>query len=128
MMQRVYKIIVLLFVAVAALACAPESNNYSTNRYVCDFEGEYWDALVDSNPNGDNLINGTIAASWHDEVSDLAGEVSQPYPGYWEGAALSNHCSKQPDADGTYDKQLYAYVDAPFSGRNLPLWLKTTCR
>lgn len=118
MMRRVYKIITTSLVAVVLLACAPEGNSYSVNKYLCDFEGEYWDALVDSNPNGDNLVNGTIATLWHDEASDLVGEVSQPFPGYWEGAALSNHCSKQPDTDGTYDKQLYAYVDAPYSGSN----------
>lgn len=100
------------------LSCAPASDNEVVNRYVCDFEGAYWDALVDSNANGDNLTNGTIATSWKEERSGLAGGVTQPYPGYWEGVALSNHCSMDPDEDGTYDKQLNAYVKSAYSGEN----------
>ena len=117
-MKRVFGIVALMFAAWMMRSCVPESDNYTVNRYNCNFEGAYWDSLVDSNPNGDNLLTGEIATSWHDEASDLSGSVSQPFPGYWEGAALSNHCSMQSDADGTYDKQLYAYVEAPYSGRN----------
>lgn len=117
-MKRYINIVALFVVAFAIGGCIPESDSYTVYKYNCNFEGEEWDALVDSNPNGDNLLTGAIATSWHDEESDLVGEVSQPYPGYWEGAALSNLCSKQPSEDGTYDKQLYAYVDAPYSGKN----------
>lgn len=100
------------------LSCSEHKGDYATYRHLCEFEGEYWDSLVDPNPNGDNLINGTIATSWNDKASGLAGSVSQPFPGYWEGVALSNHCSKDAEEEGTYDKQLYAYVDAAYSGDN----------
>ena len=100
------------------VSCAPESDNYDVKRYLCNFEGSYWDALVDTNQNGDNLLNGSIPTAWYDESSDLMGEVTQPFDGYWEGIALSNHCSKDCKNDGTYDKQLVAYVDAPYSGKN----------
>jgi hypothetical protein len=107
----------MLLSAFLVLACAPESNNHVVRHYLCSFEGAEWDALVDSDPNGNNLLNG-FASSWHDEKSDLAGEVSQPYPGYWEGVALSNHCSKDCQNDGKPTDQLYAYVEKAYSGKN----------
>ena len=100
------------------MACENGGSTYTNKHYLCNFEGKYWDTLVDSDPNGANLLNGTIATSWHDEKSDLAGEVSQPYAGYWEGVALSNYCSKDCENDGTPDDQLYAYVDKAYSGKN----------
>lgn len=111
-------ILLLLTCAVIFARCAPESNNHAVNHYLCTFEGAEWDALVDSDPNGNNLLNGTIASSWHDPSSDLTGAVSQPYAGYWEGLALSNHCSKDCENDGQPDDQLYAYVDEAYSGKN----------
>ena len=87
-------------------------------RYLCNFEGDYWNSLVDSNSNGDNLANGTLATSWHDEKSGLAGEVTVPFDGYWGGLALSNHCSKDLQNDGTPTSQLYADVDSAYSGEN----------
>ena len=118
-MKRFYTTITIAIIAIFGLgACAPESDNYEVKRYLCNFEGAYWDALVDYSPNGDNLLNGSIPTSWYDEKSDLAGEVSQPYPGYWEGVALSNHCSKDCSANGSPTDQLYAYVDNAYSGNN----------
>lgn len=108
----------ILAVAALVLACAPKDNDYTVEHYLCDFEGDYWNALVDSDPNGNNLLNGTIAASWQDEKSGLAGKVTVPYEGYWEGLALSNHCSKDCENDGKPDDQLYAYVDGAYSGEN----------
>ena len=116
--MRVFSRIALCAIAFASFACAPESNGLERKFYTCDFEGDVWDALVDSNVNGDNLLNGTIAPSWHDEASDRAGEVSQPFPGYWEGVALSNHCSRDCEASGSPRDQLCAYVDAAYSGKN----------
>ncbi|MBQ5653480.1 MAG: hypothetical protein IIV28_01650, partial [Alistipes sp.] len=67
-MKRFFYTIAVFAVAFALLSCAPESNGLERKFYTCDFEGEAWDALVDSNVNGDNLLNGTIAPSWHDEA------------------------------------------------------------
>ena len=99
-------------------ACAPESNNEIVRKYTCNFEGKYWDALVDQSPNGDNLVNGTIPTTWHDEKSDLAGDVSQPFAGYWEGVAVSNHCSTDFTNNGKTTDQLYVYADNAYSGKN----------
>ena len=116
--MRVFNRIALCAIAFASFSCAPESNGLERKFYTCVFEGESWDALVDSNVNGESLLDGTIAPSWHDEASDLAGEVSQPFPGYWEGVALSNHCSKNCEVNGSPTDQLYAYVDGAYSGKN----------
>lgn len=109
---------IALLVALAIVACAPESNHETVNHYLCNFEGAEWDALVDSNPNGDNLLNGSIALAWHDQKSDLAGEVTIPFEGYWGGAAISNHCSLDLLNDGNPDDQLYAYAESAYSGKN----------
>lgn len=116
-MKRVFNLIAVLVVASVAMSCATESMKYHMQRYRLDFEGAYWDAFVDSNSNGDNLLNGTIPREWHDEGSDLLGEILEPYPGYWEGAAISSYCSMSED-DGTKNNQLYAYVDKSYSGKN----------
>ena len=100
------------------MACEKSASSYSNKRNICDFEGTYWNALVDTNPNGDNLLNGTIPTSWCDEKSGLSSEVSQPLEGYWEGIALSNHCSTDYLNNGSPTDQLYAYVDKAYSGKN----------
>ena len=117
-MKRFQYIALLLWGLFLAMACAPESNNHVVKHYLCNFEGTYWDALVDSSPNGDNLLNGTIATSWHDEKSDLMGEVTVPYEGYWSGLALSNHFSTDCANDGKPTDQLYIYADGAYSGKN----------
>ncbi len=114
--MKFYKSVLVL--ALAMVACVPESDKYDVKRYLCDFEGVYWDGLVNDQLNNDNLPAGTFAFEWHDDVSDLAGAVTEPYQGYWEGVALSNFCSIVADEDGTYEKQLYAYVEKPYSGKN----------
>jgi hypothetical protein len=117
-MKKIFYTIAAIGAIFGLGACAPESDNYNVNRYLCNFEGDYWDALVDTNPNGDNLLNGSISPIWHDGHSDLMGKVSQPFEGYWEGVALSNHCSTDYAAKGSPRDQLYAYTDAAYSGRN----------
>ena len=112
------KHIATLVLALALAACGPESNHDVVKHYLCDFEGAQWDALADSSPNGDNLLNGTIALTWHDLESDLAGEVTIPFEGYWGGAAISNHCSLDLQNDGTPTDQLYAYAESAYSGKN----------
>ena len=112
------KHLTILIATFMALSCAPKDGNHTVDHYFCDFEGDYWNALVDSNPNGDNLANGAIATSWHDEKSGLAGDVTVPYEGYWGGLALSNHCSKDLQNNGTPTSQLYAYAESAYSGDN----------
>ena len=107
-----------LGLAFALISCVDESESYTVEHYKCDFEGDYWSSLVDDRLNSDNLPAGTFATRWYDEETDIIGEVIEPFPGYWEGVALSNFCSMVADEDGTYEKQLYAYVEKPYSGNN----------
>ena len=116
-MKRFQYIAVLLLSLIAIVACAPESNNHVVRHYLTTFEGAYWDALVDSDPNGNNLLGG-FASSWHDERSDLAGKVEVPYEGYWCGLALSNHFSTDYENDGKPTDQLYIYAEGAYSGKN----------
>ncbi|MBP3550672.1 MAG: DUF4465 domain-containing protein [Alistipes sp.] len=117
-MKRFINIGIVFCVVSALLACAPEDSGHTVKHYCSDFEGDYWNALVDSNPNGNNLTNGSIATSWHDEKSGIAGVVTIPYEGYWGGLALSNHCSKDLQNHGSPTDQLYAHVDSAYSGTN----------
>lgn len=117
-MIKVRNIFTLALVAATFLACEPAGKKYINKHYLCDFEGAYWDALVDSDANGANLLNGTIATSWCDEKSGLSGKVSQPFEGYWEGVAVSNHCSTDHENNGKPTDQLYAYADNAYSGNN----------
>lgn len=109
---------VFVLAVLALTACASEGGSYVMMHYTCDFEGAYWDGLVDSDSNGNNLLNGTIERVWYDENSDLTGAVEEPYTGWWSGLALSNHCSRDFQNDGKEDKQLYTYVDSAYSGKN----------
>ncbi len=117
-MKNIKNIFAVAIVALAIVSCAPENMKYRMQKYPLDFEGAYWDALVDSDPNGNNLTNGSITTSWHDEKSDIAGEVTIPDDGYWSGFALSDHCSKDLQNNGSPTDQLYAYVDSAYSGKN----------
>lgn len=117
-MKRFINIGIVFCVVSALLACAPEDSGHTVKHYCSDFEGDYWNALVDSDPNGNNLTNGSIATSWHDEKSGIAGEVTIPYEGYWGGLALSDHCSKDLQNHGSPTDQLYAHVDSAYSGKN----------
>lgn len=113
-------IFILVLVAAIFMACEPAGRKYINKHYLCDFEGTYWDALVDSDPNGSNLLNGSIATSWCDEKSGLSGNVSQPFEEYlyWEGVAVSNHCSIDIENNGKPTDQLYAYTNSAYSGNN----------
>jgi len=108
--------LVALFAICTTVSCS-SGPSYTVNRYRCNFEGAYWNALVDTSLNSDKIEGGVKTYSWHDSKSDLVGEVVEPFPGYWEGAAISNFCSKT-DENELYKMQLYAYVDAPYSGKN----------
>lgn len=117
-MRSLKSLFAVAVLSMFVVSCAPDNMRYTMKRYTLNFEGAYWDAMVDDNPNGDNLLNGKIARSWHDENSDLVGEIAEPWQGYWGGVALSNHCSKDFESNGTEQSQLVAYVDAPYSGKN----------
>ena len=100
--MKVYKSVLFLVLALLFFSCGKSSKDYEVVRYLCDFEGAYWDSLVNDQLNNDNLPAGTFTFSWYEEESGLAGEVTEPWSGYWEGVALSNFCSMAEDENGNF--------------------------
>lgn len=125
------KIFMILALGAMVAACSPDNNGNEvsgddTTRYVCDFEGPGWNAIID-NPqyNGDLLYKGETY-SWYDPCTDL--EHSNSAGGYeWEGVyyytasafmAVSNYLSTDYAANGSSAAQLTVYGSAMHSGNN----------
>lgn len=125
------KIFMILALGAMVAACSPDNNGNEvsgddTTRYVCDFEGPGWNAIID-NPqyNGDLLYKGETY-SWYDEATDL--EHRNSAGGYeWEGVyyytasafmAVSNYLSTDYAANGSSAAQLTVYGSAMHSGNN----------
>ena len=117
--MKIYKSVLVLVLALALFSCTSSSDYVVFNELV-DFEGDYWNNLIDDrlNISGNAEYTNTLSYSWHDEKCDLRGEVFEPYPGCWQGAAISNYCSKDLQSDGNENRQLCAYVDRAYSGDN----------
>lgn len=125
------KIFMILALGAMVAACSPNDNGNEvsgedTTRYVCDFEGPGWNALID-NPqyNGDLLYKGETY-SWYDPCTDL--EHSNSAGGYeWDGVyyytasafmAVSNYLSTDYAENGSSMEQLTVYGSAMHSGSN----------
>ena len=118
--MKFYKTFLFLVLALTLFSCTSSSDYVSFDERV-NFDGDYWNSLIDDrlNISGNAEYTNTLSYSWHDEKCDLRGEVFEPYPGgYWQGAAISNYCSKDLQSDGNEYRQLCAYVEKPFSGNN----------
>lgn len=125
------KIFLIFALGAMVAACSPDNNGNEvsgdeTTRYVCDFEGPGWNALID-NPqyNGDLLYKGETY-SWYDPCTDL--EHSNSAGGYeWDGVyyytasafmAVSNYLSTNYAENGSSMEQLTVYGSAMHSGSN----------
>ncbi len=125
------KIFLIFALGAMVAACSPDNNGNEvsgddTTRYVCDFEGPGWNALID-NPqyNGDLLYKGETY-SWYDPCTDL--EHSNSAGGYeWDGVyyytasafmAVSNYLSTDYAENGSSMEQLTVYGSAMHSGSN----------
>lgn len=125
------KIFFALALGAMVAACSPDNNGNEvsgddTTRYVCDFEGPGWNAIID-NPqyNGERLYKGETY-SWYDPCTDL--EHSNSAGGYeWEGVyyytasafmAVSNYLSTDYAENGSSMEQLTVYGSAMHSGSN----------
>ncbi len=120
------KKILLFAVAVTMIAagCTPNDGDEGAIngiRMTVDFEGEYWDALVDNPQNDGELLYGGDGYAWEDSASGLYSELTNSYGDnkYWGGGvAVSNYVSKDFSVAGTSNSQLSVYTDAMHSGRN----------
>ena len=112
------------FIALVAVSCAPDSMNYYMKRSTLDFEGAYWDSLVDNPQYGGGLLYSATPYSWYDERTNLASDsTSSEYFGqyYWEkGFALSNYYTTSYDLTMTepYEEQLTVFAEGAYSGKN----------
>uniref|UniRef100_UPI00405664DE DUF4465 domain-containing protein n=1 Tax=Alistipes sp. TaxID=1872444 RepID=UPI00405664DE len=114
--------IVATVTALSVLACAPENSGHTMERYLCNFEGSYWNALVDNPQYMGTLLCSETPYSWHDTASDLASDSqNNEYDGvyYWgNGAAVSNYFTLDYMSASNYEKQLTVYADKAHSGKN----------
>lgn len=91
--------------------------------YTLTFEGEAWDALVDSKQYNGPLLYGEGGATyyWFDETTDLYGTLNN---GAWShdfsagGSAVSNYYSTDYEANGDFQQQLTVYGTGARSGKN----------
>ena len=122
MKKTIFTICMAIFALMSGVSCAPESDKYEVKRYLCNFEGAYWDALVDSEQYMGPLLYSAIPYSWYDAASDLASDsTSSEYDGvyYWgNGTALSNYFSTDYASNGTFMEQLTICAEGAHSGRN----------
>lgn len=104
------------------IGCAPEHSNHTVKRYLCNFEGAYWSALVDSPQYMGNLLYSETPYSWYDEKTDLASDsTNSEYDGvyYWgNGTALSNYFTTDYNSASTFMEQLTVCTEGAHSGSN----------
>lgn len=105
--------------AIVLVSCSSDKDNDVI--ITCDFEGAYFDLLIDSPQyNGPLLYNN--AYEWHDPTTDLYSQLNfnyGTYAYYNGGIAISDYCNPNPsETDATYEKQLEVCNSSARSGKN----------
>ena len=120
------KIYLILALGAMVAACSPNDNGNEvsgddTTRYVCDFEGPGWNALIDNPQYNGELLYKQEGYSWYDPCTDLAHAVNNGSYGqyyYCGGMAVSNYCTTDYASATSYMEQLTVYAEAMHSGQN----------
>ena len=125
------KIYLILALGAMVAACSPNDNGNEvsgddTTRYVCDFEGPGWNAIIDNPQYGGDLLYKGENYSWYDPCTDLAHSNSAggyEYEGvyYYTASAfmaVSNYLSTDYAENGSSMEQLTVYGSAMHSGNN----------
>ena len=88
-MKRIFWILAL---GAMVAACSPNDDRGGSlddgkKRIVLDFEGEYWDSLIDNPQYNGELLYKQEGYSWHDEATDLYSIVNELWytAAYWNG-------------------------------------------
>ena len=124
------KIFLILALGAMVASCTPDNNGGNDgdgkNRVTLDFEGDYWNSLIDNPQYGGDLLYKGATYSWYDEATDL--EHSNLASGYeWDGVyyytasafmAVSNYLSTDYAESGSSMEQLTVYGSAMHSGSN----------
>lgn len=120
--MRTIKSIFVLGLALALFSCGKSGADYRVAHYLCDFEGEYWDGLVDSPQYMGKLLYSENPYSWFDGETNLVSESDIfEYDGfyYWNnGTALSNYFTTDYNSAGSYEEQLTVFAESAYSGQN----------
>lgn len=118
------KILSILVFALAVVSCTPDENivGGGATRTVLTFEGEEWNALIDTPQYGGELLYSATPYFWYDEATDLEHQASNSewsgayYPSAWIG--VSNYLSTDYASFATSQSQLTVYASAMHSGSN----------
>ena len=123
-MKKIYLIFAL---GAMVAACSPDNggNNGNdgagTTRITLDFEGDYWNALIDNPQYNGELLYKQEGYSWYDEATDLYSTVNELWytAAYWNGGlAVSNYYTTNHTTATTYMEQLTVFAEGAHSGNN----------
>ena len=115
------KIVLILLVGATLLACTDGNNGNNRECVTLDFEGAYWDALVDSPQYMGELLYSGNGYSWYDEATDLGSELTNTYGDnmFWGGGvAVSSYYTTDHTTANTASSQLTVFTEGAHSGKN----------
>lgn len=118
------KILAIFVLAAAVVSCSSDENivGSGASRTVLTFEGDYWNALIDTPQYGGELLYSATPYFWYDETTDLEHQASNSewsgayYPSAWMG--VSNYLSTDYVEFATSQSQLTVYASTMHSGSN----------
>lgn len=122
-MKRIFWILAL---GAMVAACSPNDDRGGSlddgkKRIVLDFEGEYWDSLIDNPQYNGELLYKQEGYSWHDEATDLYSIVNELWytAAYWNGGlAVSNYYTTDYTTATSFMEQLTVFAEGAHSGKN----------
>ena len=126
-MKKIFYSVLALSLAVLTVGCSKDDNGNGNDdglvRSTLTFEGEAWDALVDSKQYGGDLLygEGGKTYAWYDETTDLCSALNDGAYGHdyaAGGCAVSNYYSTDYEANGGFQQQLTVYATGAHSGKN----------
>ncbi len=120
------KIFCVLALGAMVAACSPNDDrggclDEEKNRIVLDFEGVYWNSLIDNPQYGGELLYKQEGYSWHDEETDLYSIVNELWytAAYWNGGlAVSNYYTTDYTTATSFMQQLTVFTEGAHSGNN----------
>ncbi len=124
------KFLLILTLGAMVVSCTPDNNEGNEGdgktRVTLDFEGDYWNSLIDSPQYGGELLYKGETYSWYDDATDLehtnlAGGSEWGGVFYYTASAfmaVSNHYSVDFAEEGSSAEQLTIYGSAMHSGAN----------
>ncbi|MBR4849893.1 MAG: DUF4465 domain-containing protein [Alistipes sp.] len=116
-MKRLFWVALL---GVVFIACSNADDNRGES-VTLDFEGEYWDSLVDNPQYMGELLYSGNGYGWYDEATGLASELTDAYADkkFWGGGvAISSYFTTDHTTANTAPQQLTILAEGAHSGKN----------